>query len=147
MSLQYSQVRSFRLRLSQELQDSLSLSHLYFIYFWMFLQALYCQCNRIASVPLLAPPWARTRSTSTTATFEASLPITLQGELLGEQLLQVSERVTFETLLARTPLTSQPFHIGCTSLIPGVDRLEVINSAMLEALRRVAGRRGKVLFE
>jgi hypothetical protein len=50
----------------------------------------------------------------------------------GEQLLQVSERVTFETLLARTPLTSLPFHIGYTSLIFGVDRLEVINSAMLE---------------
>ena len=59
-----------------------------------------------------------------------------------EQLLQVSERVTspIETLLACTPLTSQPFHIGYTSLILGVDRLDVINISMLDAQRRAAGK-------
>ena len=66
-------------------------------------------CNSLASVPLLAPTWDRTRDplhTSTTATLEASLPIAPQ------------KRVTspIETLLARTPLTSQPFHISYTRL-------------------------------
>jgi hypothetical protein len=52
-------------------------------------------CNSIASVPLLAPTWARTRDplhTSTTATLEESLPIeTTKAAALaeqGEQLLQ-----------------------------------------------------------
>ena len=70
-----------------------------------------CSCNSIASVPLLAPIWARTRDplhTSTTVTHEASLPIAPQKtwplQSKWRNFFQASERVTSptETLLART---------------------------------------------
>uniref|UniRef100_A0A8C7FKQ8 Chromosome 1 open reading frame 43 n=1 Tax=Oncorhynchus kisutch TaxID=8019 RepID=A0A8C7FKQ8_ONCKI len=42
-------------------------------------------CNSIASVPLLAPTWARTRNTSTTATLEAALPMQSKGNYSKSQ--------------------------------------------------------------
>ena len=74
-----------------------------------------CLCNSIASVPLLAPTWARTRDplyTSTTVTLEAPLPIAPQKpqplQSKRPNYFKVSARVASPTgtLLACTSLTS-----------------------------------------
>jgi hypothetical protein len=66
-----------------------------------------CQCNSIASGPLLVPTWAPLH-TSTTVTHEASSPIAPQNprplQSKGNYYFKVSEQVTspIETLLAHT---------------------------------------------
>ena len=151
-SLQYSQLRSFRLQL---LQDYFSLYH--FVFHIPFTIVCSYRHFSIASVTVQLPflssplpglePGTHRQQPPSKHRYPSLYMQPLQSK--GNNYFKVSERVTspIETLLACTPLTSQPFHIGYTSLISGVDRLEVINSSMLEAQRRAAGKPTKVLFE